>query len=114
MLDSGTVQLGPKGPEALSFTDLSRVRLRRDQSLIRPLDAVHSLITRGEVALIVLLLGQGQLRYVPREYVRQFFSEERLPDGWHGPQQRIGLKELNSIGSSVKEEVNQLAENEMN
>ena len=114
MLDSGTVQLGPKGPEALSFTDLSRVRLRRDQSLIRPLDAIHSLITRGEVALIVLLLGQGQLRYVPREYIRQFFSEERLPDGWRGPQQRIGLKELNSIGSSVKEEVNRLAENEMN
>lgn len=110
MMNAGTVQLGPKGPVALSLTDFARVRLMRDRALIRPLDSIHALITRGEAALTILTLGEGQYRYVPREHLRQWFAEERLPVSWTGPQRQLTISEARKISDSLQQEVTRMSQ----
>ncbi|EJD06093.1 Cloroperoxidase [Fomitiporia mediterranea MF3/22] len=115
LLNAGSVTAkGPGGAGALTLYDLARVRYLRDSELARPLDPVHSFITRGELALILLAMGvpNGENavdRVVPRQHLEQWFAEERLPDGWDGPNVQIGLLNTGKLGKSVKSEVDRIA-----
>ena len=105
---------GPAGVGALTLLDLARVRYLRDAELTRPLDRLHTFITRGEVALILLALGApcggGPEPFaVPRDRIYQWFVEERLPDDWPGPSTRIGLVNTAKVGNTVRSEVARLA-----
>ncbi|KAH8114281.1 Cloroperoxidase [Phellopilus nigrolimitatus] len=100
---------------ALTFLDFARVRFLRDRALVRPLDRVHAEITRGEVALILLAMSEGDEsanageHVIPRARLSQWFGEERLPDGWAVPRTQIGLLRTASLGRKVGSECARLA-----
>ncbi|KAI0053624.1 Cloroperoxidase [Auriscalpium vulgare] len=78
----------------LTFDDLVKTRVQRDQTLVEPLNNTHTTISRGEVVLTVEALGDEEGR-VPKDYIRQWFGEERLPEGWQRPKKTIGLLTTN-------------------
>ncbi|KAH9951679.1 Cloroperoxidase [Amylocystis lapponica] len=91
----------------LTLRDLARVRAMRNAALSVPLDTLHAEISRGEVVLTLDTLGvasprnvpdrkdsdyaDSNLPTVPKEYVSEWFGQERLPDGWSRPKTAIGL-----------------------
>lgn len=85
--------------QTLTFNDLVSQRAARDAALSKPLDAIHQVITRGEVALTCEVLGDGGR--VPKEYIRQWFGEERLPDGWKKPECPVGLIGTTKVSNKV-------------
>ncbi|KAF8583387.1 heme-thiolate peroxidase [Ramaria rubella] len=87
----------------LNLEDLARVRRASDMSLEsqgRPLDSFHSEITRGEIALILLVMGDGTQVSIQR--LKQWMGEDRLPDGWTRPQKTRGLLETIWTARKVK------------
>lgn len=91
--------------QTLSFHDIVSQRAARDAAMAKPLDAVHQVISRGEVALTCEVLGDEEGR-VPKEFVRQWFGEERLPEGWRRPGSAVGLvgttRVVNKVADGVK------------
>jgi len=95
--------------KTLSMEDLAAHRKRRihEQLKINP-DAVYGsfqhLEACVEIALILHVFGDGQK--VPRDYLRAFFQEERLPmqEGWkkRGWWWPLGIVELSIASSKVK------------
>lgn len=86
--------------EHLTFNDLVSQRAARDAALTKPLDAIHQIITRGEVALTCEVLGDEEGR-VPKEFIRQWYGEERLPDGWMKPESPVGLIGTTKVSKKV-------------
>ncbi|KAI0068697.1 Cloroperoxidase [Artomyces pyxidatus] len=74
----------------LTFDDLVRVRMARDETIVHPFTGTQVTICNGEVALILQVLGDEN-GHVKKTWVRQWFGEERLPDGWTGPLHPIGI-----------------------
>ncbi|KAG6890481.1 hypothetical protein C0992_001149 [Termitomyces sp. T32_za158] len=76
----------------VNATDVARARVRRERQSPK-LDSVHAEIARGEVAIIlgVWEMQAGKNIGVPVEWMRQWFSEERLPEEWKGPDHEQGL-----------------------
>lgn len=115
LVDAGSVNAGGKGPVALTFFDLARVRFLRNSTLARPLDAFHAFVARGETALVLLAMGVpgsnagAEGAVVPRERLVQWFGQERLPEGWHTPMTQIGLRSTGNLAAKVKSEVARLA-----
>ena len=70
-----------KNPDVLSFEDLVAVRARRNETLARPLDGFHNAIALGEVALTAQTLQDDQGN-VPKQFIREWFGDQRLPCGW--------------------------------
>ena len=95
-----------KDRDYLTFEDLVRVRAARDQTLATPLGKMHGAISRGEVALTLQTLGDSEGR-VSKQFIRQWFGEDRLPEGWLKPANTTGLvsttKLSNRVGDLVKE-----------
>jgi hypothetical protein len=89
----------------LTLDDLVKVRAARDATLDQPLSRVHDIISRGEVALTARLFANpdGQ---IPKQFIREWFGEQRLPVGWYRPKTTIGFistsKLVNLVGESVK------------
>jgi len=95
-----------KSADVLTFNDLVTVRAKRDATLDRPFSWAHGTISRGEVALTVQTLGD-QEGNMPKQYIREWFGDERLPRGWSKPAATIGLWKTsrisNWVGHLVKE-----------
>ena len=119
MLAAGSARTaaGAKGPiDALSILDFARVRYSLNLALRKPLDAIHAEIARGEVALTLLVMGSRGERneahdepVVPKDRIRQWFLEERLPSGWETPHEHVTLFKTMETGRRVKADVARLA-----
>jgi len=102
---------------ALTMQDIARVRLIRNKELTKPFDAFHHEITMGEAALIFLTFAvptepgskeKKEKEVVPREWVRQWFEEERLPMDWKAPKERIGIVNAAKLNRKMIAEANKL------
>lgn len=65
---------------ALSWADYARARARREQAASKPLDSLHSNISRGESVMSVMVMGDG--KEVPLDVAKTWYGEEKLPAGW--------------------------------
>lgn len=91
----------------LNFDDIAHARYIRDSQMDKKLDPLHAEIARGEAALLMETFSDSN-GDIPREWVKRWFEEERLPDGWVGPREQIGLFRTASIGKRVKAETEKL------
>jgi len=88
--------------EELVYTaeDFGKIRGRRNkEALTKPLDVIHTFISRANPALILMAMG-GERRVAPQSAVQQFLAEERLPDGFVKPAP-ITLTEAIKIASVI-------------
>ncbi|KAF8266211.1 Chloroperoxidase [Lactarius quietus] len=67
----------------LTAEDIARSRVERE-SQCPVLNGLHSEIARGEMAIALGLFGQGNGDHqgVPVDMLREWLTEERLPEGW--------------------------------
>lgn len=81
---------------------VARARLRREKQS-PPLDAVHAEIARGEMALVLGMMGikDGANAGVPVEQVREWIGEERLPTGWQ-PTHVLGLIKTVGLAKAIR------------
>jgi len=89
-------------PDVLTFDELVAVRANRDATLSRPLSRLHGVVARGEVAMTVQIFGDEEGN-MPKQYIKEWFGEERLPIGWTKPTTAIGLYNTNRISNWVGE-----------
>ncbi|KAI9447981.1 Cloroperoxidase [Lactarius indigo] len=87
--------------------DLVRARAARDQTLQRPLSRLHGVISRGEVALTLQTLGDSEGR-VSKQFIREWFGDERLPGGWSKPANTTGLLSTTRIANRVADLVKEV------
>lgn len=91
----------------LVMDDFVQARIRRAMEDKKPLDAVHKEIAHGEAALTMLVLGskpsdgQNSSIVVPRAFVKEWFGEDRLPNGWQKPSREIGLGDAMSLSGLI-------------
>lgn len=117
----------------LNLYDVALARYRRDSSLTahHQLSALHTRIARGECALLLSVLSsqddQAATSYpdptasmaspnfdwerlkVPRQWIFEWFEEERLPTGWVPPRSEVGLKSIGALVNVVAQELTRLA-----
>ncbi|KAI0677110.1 Cloroperoxidase [Trametes maxima] len=95
----------------LSLRDLTQAQVTR-QAASPPLHALQSIVSKGELDLIMEVFGVrgtedatkslvpsadgalGDELVVPKTFLEQWLGEERLPDGWRGPSHQTGLREI--------------------
>ncbi|KAF8501989.1 Chloroperoxidase [Gautieria morchelliformis] len=93
----------------LTMEDLVRVRSKRDALLAnegRSLEGKHAEISRGEISLLLAIIGDGQK--VSSEWLKQWMGEERLPDGWTRPQVTRGLIASRGLTKRITEALKQM------
>jgi hypothetical protein len=97
-----------QNPDVITFDELVTARANRDRTLSRPLSKAHSIISRGEVALIVQTFGDHEGN-MPKRYIRDWFGKEQLPSGWVKPAIATGLwtttRIANWVGELVKKKL---------
>lgn len=89
-----------KNPDSLSFDDLVAVRARRNETLVRPLGKFLNAIALGEVALTAQTLGD-EYGNVSKQFIKEWFGDQRLPRGWSRPATPIGLWNTTQIVKRV-------------
>ncbi|KAK0201199.1 Chloroperoxidase, partial [Desarmillaria ectypa] len=94
-------------PSGLSIHDFAMARVKREATLEKPMNWWHEQVALGESGLSWLLFcdGSDDKATVPVGRLRQFFGQERLPDGWWEhvrPQQPIGLFKARKIANEVQ------------
>jgi hypothetical protein len=101
-----------QNPNVITFDELVTVRANRDRTLSRPLSKVHSIISRGEVALTVQTFGD-QEGNMPKRFIQEWFGKERLPSGWVKPTIATGLwttsRIANWVGELVKKKLEKIS-----
>ncbi|KAJ3926022.1 MAG: Chloroperoxidase, partial [Lentinula lateritia] len=88
----------------LTLSDLAGLRVSREsESELRgaqKLSGVHEQVALGESALTWLIFAwKGE--DIPVKYFKQWFGEERIPDGWTRPEKTIGLFDARKVAGSV-------------
>jgi len=94
-----------KNRDFLTFEDLVRVRAMRDQTLQVPLSKFHGAISRGEVAFTIQTLGDGEGR-ISKQFIREWFGDERIPEGWSRPVAALGFLSTTKIANRVADLLN--------
>lgn len=102
----------------LSMHDFAKARTLRDSSIPTPLDRIHAEIARGEAALTIQTFGSHYVNArgniddvegsVSKAFLEQWFAQERLPDGWHKPENAIGLVGTASRSREIAQMIQQL------
>jgi hypothetical protein len=98
----------PTAKFLMNHEDVARARIRRELEC-RPVDNVHAEVARGEMAII---LGVWEVKTkdkvgIPVDYIKQWLSEERLPDGWK-PDHTQGLLDVIRRSSTIREAMEQM------
>jgi hypothetical protein len=75
--------LQSKDGHVLTAEDVARARVERE-SVCPLIDGLHSEIARGEMAMVLGVFGQEHAHHwgVPLGVLREWLTEERLPEGW--------------------------------
>ena len=106
-LDAGLLQamLDDSSTDFLDFNTLgkSRARLEKDMAArgLPPLDGKADFIAYGESALILETFGQATGQ-APKDMVKLFFAEERLPDGYQKPAEVITIPSTVDLAAQVR------------
>lgn len=89
-----------KDGHILTAEDVARARVDRE-SVCPVLNLLHAEFARGEMAMVLGIFGQGSgdHRGVPLDFLREWLTEERLPDGWK-PTHTQGL--LQTVRSTLE------------
>ena len=91
----------------LTLEDLAAARLRRDLTLKRPLDGIHTEIANGECALIFGIFANEQGE-ISKQTMKQWFGEDRLPNDWTRPVNEVRLLATHAISKRIGMMVTQL------
>lgn len=91
----------------LHLKDFAKLRAEREAELSSPLSAFHSKIGYGEAAFTWLVM-QDPKGKVSTERMRQWYGEERFPDGWVKPTEPVTLKRTEEVVTKVKEIMQQI------
>ncbi|TDL21128.1 Cloroperoxidase [Rickenella mellea] len=91
----------------LTLEDLARVRARRDMTLAVPLGGMRATISRAECAQVIIVFGDEN-GVAPKRVLREWFGEERIPDGWSGPKGTAGIRNTFAKAKEVGQEVARL------
>ncbi|KLO20157.1 Cloroperoxidase [Schizopora paradoxa] len=109
------VAYGVGAVDALNLGDLALARFNRTSHLPpgHKLSSFHKIIATGECALILSVLsipavGSAENRQIPRRWIKEWFGEERLPQGWVPPQEEVGLKVVGKLRTAVTTEIARL------
>lgn len=86
------LQLLARAPDGHGFSlqQFARARAARELLLNVRLGMAHSVLAQGECSMVWLLF-KDQKDEVPLETLRQFYSDERLPDAFKRPAEDVGL-----------------------
>ena len=109
------VAYGAGTTDALNLGDFALARFNRTSHLPagNKLSSFHKIIASGECALTLLVLsipaiGSAESKQVPRRWIKEWFGEERLPQGWVPPQDEVGLKAVGKLRTAVTTEIARL------
>jgi len=69
-----------------------KARVDREAQLEKPLSNIRAQIGQGEAAVAWLVMKDDNGK-VPLDRLKEWWGEERLPDGWTKPHRVIGLLE---------------------
>ncbi|KAF7974519.1 hypothetical protein HWV62_11974 [Athelia sp. TMB] len=83
----------------LFIEDMAKARVAYEMQAT-PLNSIHSQIAQGEVALSWLTMKDASGK-IPMATLKQWWGEERLPDGYQPPAQVVGLLETRAKADSV-------------
>lgn len=108
---------GSEGGSVRTFMtacDVARARVRREKESC-PLGKVHAEIARGEMGLIlgIMELKEGGKAGVPVEWLREWISEERLPEGWK-PTRAQGFFDTRRRSKAIRLAMDKMREDEEN
>ena len=78
-----------KDGKTLTLQDLASARVKREQTLVKPLDDFTAGVARGEAINLLRTMGDGV--NVSVERVKVWLGEERLPDDYSPPKATVGL-----------------------
>lgn len=84
----------------ITLDDLVQVRAARDTTLDRPLNKLHDTFARGEIALTTLVFADSERR-IPKQFIGEWFGEQRLPQGWSKPTNVIGLITMTRLANLI-------------
>jgi Peroxidase, family 2 len=86
-----------------STEDVGRSRVRREK-LSPPLSSKAAEVARGEVAIILGVWEKkvGDKKGAPIDWIKQWLSEERLPEGWSAKPGSFGLKGTRERAKAIK------------
>ncbi|EKM51051.1 uncharacterized protein PHACADRAFT_263009 [Phanerochaete carnosa HHB-10118-sp] len=92
---------------SLTLNDFVRARICRALEERKPLNWVHRGLAHGESAVALLVFGQGKPRVkdsalaIPRNFVEQWYGDEKLPEGWNAPVKQVGILRVVSLLNTV-------------
>ncbi|KAF9458578.1 Chloroperoxidase [Collybia nuda] len=93
------LRYAPRG-HGLNLDDFATARVDRESKLALPLDQLHSQIATGESALTWLVM-KDQHDEVPKEIIKEWYGEERLPHGWVPPATAITLLSARGVAKMI-------------
>ncbi|KAK7032436.1 hypothetical protein VNI00_012994 [Paramarasmius palmivorus] len=90
----------------LDLRDLAAVRFEREEKLGRKLDFLHEQLAFGECGFFYLSMRDPKSGVIPEERIKQWFGEERLPNGWWEavrPSRTVGFFETRKTAYVVEQ-----------
>ncbi|VDB85357.1 unnamed protein product [Peniophora sp. CBMAI 1063] len=100
--------LAVSGKNYLTLDDLVTYRAQRDATLTKPLSTVHNIIAVGELALTQQAFQDPEGR-LPKDHLRAWYGEDRLPLGWSIPRDTvIGLLSTSKLNKKIQDAVAQV------
>lgn len=91
----------------MRLDDFVHARIKRANMACKSIDSVHKEIAHGESALTLLVLGKGKPQcedtdlVVPKDFVEQWYGDERLPEEWERPTKPVGLLRTVRLSQTV-------------
>lgn len=98
----------------MTVEDVARARVLRE-SQCPALNNLHAEVARGEMAIALGLFSQpnSDRQGIPVDMLRNWFSQERLPDGWK-PTHTQGLLETMRTSRQILNEMKRIEEENRN
>ena len=98
--------------KTMALKDWAHVRADRERKLETPLTSFQLTVSHGELALATLIMNNELAPPAegggwPLSVVRQWFGEERLPDGWRKVDTPVGLSEVNALSKELTALINE-------
>ncbi|KAL0952864.1 hypothetical protein HGRIS_007084 [Hohenbuehelia grisea] len=98
----------PAPGHGMSLHDFARLRRDRELLLPRPLEGWIKSVACSEPVIAWFVMRDEASGEIPIERLKQFFGEERLPDGWARPKQPIRLFQSLGVVFSMTESVTKM------
>jgi hypothetical protein len=97
--------LDDSSSDFLDFNTLGKTRARRERDMaargLPPLDSKGDFLAYGETALILETFGQATGK-APKNAVKTFFEQERLPNGFQRPAEQVTIPSTVELAAQVR------------